>query len=148
MELTLVREPTCEGFTRGELLIDGVHECYTLEDQVREDPNKDTPHNEAKVQDETAIPPGRYRVVLTHSNKFNKVLPELLKVPGFSGIRIHSGNTAAHSRGCILVGQRQGKSSVFESRDAMIELMAALDAAVEGGEQIWIEVRNADPAVS
>jgi hypothetical protein len=138
VELTLVREPTCDGFTRGELLIDGVHECYTLEDQVRD----------VKIPGETAIPAGRYRVVLTHSPRFKKVLPELLKVPGYTGIRIHAGNDASHTEGCILVGQRQGKSAVFESRDAMIELMAALDAAVEGGEQIWIEVRNADPAVS
>ena len=132
MELTLVREPTCEGFTRGELFIDGVPEAFTLEDQV----------SEVKIPGETAIPAGRYRVVLTHSPRFKKVLPELLEIPGFKGIRIHSGNDASHTEGCILVGQRQGKSAVFESKQAMLELMAALDAAVEGGEQIWIEIRN------
>ena len=140
MELTLVREPTCEGFTRGELFIDGVHECYTIEDQVRK--YKEVPGG-------TAIPPYldqeplRFRVVLTKSPRFNKVLPELLNVPDFRAVRIHSGNTADDSEGCIIVGQRQGKSAVFESRDAMIELMAALDAATEGGEQIWLEIRNA-----
>jgi hypothetical protein len=134
MELTLIREPTCEGFTRGELLLDGVPECFTLEDQVRD----------AKIPGQTAIPAGRYRVVLTHSPRFKKVLPELLNVPGFKGIRIHSGNDASHTEGCILVGQRQGKAAVFESKQAMLELMAALDSAVEGGEQIWITIKNAE----
>jgi hypothetical protein len=134
MELTLIREPTGEGFTRGELLLDGVHECWTLEDQVRD----------VKIPGQTAIPAGRYRVVLTHSPRFKKVLPELLNVPGFKGIRIHSGNDATHTEGCILVGQRQGKAGVFESRQAMLELMAALDSAVECGEQVWITIKNAE----
>ena len=134
MELTLLREPTCEGFTRGQLFIDGVPECYTIEDQVRD----------VKIPGETAIPAGRYRVVLTHSPRFKKVLPELLKVPGYTGIRIHAGNDASHTEGCILVGQRQGKAAVFESKQAMLELMAALDSAVEGGEQIYITIKNAE----
>lgn len=135
MELTLVREPTCEGFTRGELFIDGVPECFTLEDQVRG----------VKIPGETAIPAGRYRVALTKSPRFKKVLPELLQVPGYTGVRIHAGNTADDTEGCILVGQRQGKSAVFESQAAMLELMAALSSAVEAGEQIWLTVKNADP---
>jgi hypothetical protein len=136
MELTLLREPTCEGFTRGQLFIDGVPECYTIEDQVRD----------VKIPGHTAIPAGRYRVVLTQSPRFKKVLPELLEVPGFKGVRIHSGNTAEDTEGCIIVGQRQGKAGVFESRQAMLELMAALDSAVEVGEQIWITVLNAKDA--
>jgi hypothetical protein len=136
MELTLVREPTCEGFTRGELFIDGVPECFTLEDQVRD----------VKIPGETAIPAGRYRVVLTKSPRFKKVLPELLEVPGYTGVRIHAGNTAEDTEGCILVGQRQGKSAVFESQAAMLELMAALTGVTENGEQVWIEVKDADPS--
>lgn len=139
MELTLIREPTCEGFTRGELLLDGVHECWTIEDQVRS----------SKVAGVTAIPPYlgqeemRYRVVLTKSPRFGKVLPELLNVPDFKGVRFHSGNTALDSEGCLIVGQRQGKASVFESKQAMLELMAALQGAVDAGEQVWITVKNA-----
>jgi hypothetical protein len=142
MELLLVREPTCEGFTRGELFIDGVHEAYVIEDEVRK--FKEVPGG-------TAIPPYlgqepmRYRVVLTKSPRFGKVLPELLNVPDFRGVRVHAGNTAADTEGCLIVGQRQGKSAVFESQAAMLELMAALSAAVDGGEQIWLEIKNADP---
>ncbi len=143
MELLLVREPTCEGFTRGELFIDGVQECYTLEDQVRT--HKEVPGG-------TAIPPYlgqepmRYRVVLTKSPRFGKVLPEILNVPDFKGVRIHAGNTASDTEGCLIVGQRQGKSAVFDSQAAMLELMAALDSATEAGEQIWLTVQNADPS--
>lgn len=128
----MIREPTCEGFTRGKLLLDGEHECYTIEDQVREE----------KIPGQTAIPKGRYRVVLTQSPRFKKVLPEILEVPNFKGVRIHSGNTADDTEGCIIVGQRQGKAAVFESRMAMLELMAALSSATEAGEQIHITIKD------
>lgn len=140
MELTLLREPTSEGFTRGELLLDGVHECFTIEDQVR---------TYKEIPGATAIPPYlgqepmRYRVVLTKSPRFGKVLPELLNVPDFKGVRIHAGNTSADTEGCLIVGQRQGKAAVFESRAAMVELMAALSGVIENGEQVWLEIRNA-----
>lgn len=140
MELTLIREPTCEGFTRGELFIDGIPECFTLEDEVR---------TFKEVPGATAIPPYlgqepiRYRVALTKSPRFGKVLPEILNVQDFRGVRIHSGNTAADSEGCLLVGQRQGKAAVFDSKAAMLELMAALSSAVEAGEQIWLTIKNA-----
>jgi hypothetical protein len=145
VELTLVREPTCEGFTRGELFLDGVHECFVIEDQVRK--YKEVPGGTA-IPPYLGQPPMRYRVVLTKSPRFGKVLPELLNVPDFRGVRIHAGNTADDTEGCLIVGQRQGKSAVFESKPAMLELMAALSAVIENGEQVWIEVRNADPAVS
>lgn len=140
MELTLLREPTSEGFTRGELLLDGVHECFTIEDQVR---------TYKEIPGATAIPPYlgqepmRYRVVLTKSPRFGKVLPELLNVPDFKGVRIHAGNTSADTEGCLIVGQRQGKAAVFESQAAMVELMAALSGVIENGEQVWLEIRNA-----
>lgn len=136
MEILLVREPTCEGFTRGELFLDGEHECWTIEDEVRP----------VKIPGATAIPKGRYRVVLTKSPRFKKVLPEILEVPGYTGVRIHAGNTAADTEGCIIVGQRQGKAAVFDSQAAMLELMAALDSATEAGEQIWLTIQNADPS--
>ncbi len=109
---------------------------FTLEDVVREGP---------KVPGETAIPAGRYKVILSASHVFKnrdgspKVLPELLDVPGFSGVRIHGGNTAADTKGCILVGKYRDRSDyIHESQAAAI--VAVLQAA--GGEH-EIEIINA-----
>ena len=132
MLLSVVREPSKNGCTLGELLLDGVHEAWTVEDEVRAE----------KVPHETAIPRGKYRVVLTMSKRFGKVLPELLNVPNYQGVRIHSGNTAEDTEGCILVGAEKGADRVLRSRDAMVELMAALTGVSENGEQIWLEVIN------
>lgn len=140
MLLTLNREPSKNGCTLGELLLDGVHECFTVEDEVREIPGK--PASEWKVPGKTAIPQGKYRVVLTHSPRFGKVLPELLAVPGFQGIRIHSGNTAEDTEGCLIVGVERSPTGVLRSREALLELMAALSGVVDEGEQVWIEIRN------
>lgn len=140
MLLTVNREASKEDATLGELLLDGVHEAFTCEDVVREIPGK--PVSEWKVPGKTAIPAGKYRVVLTHSQRFGKVLPELLNVPGYQGVRIHSGNTPADTDGCLLVGEEKGKASVLRSREAMLELMAAMTGVIENGEQVWIEIKN------
>ena len=132
MILTVVREPSKNGATLGELLLDGVHEAWTVEDEVRD----------VKIPGETAIPAGKYRVVLTMSKRFGKVLPELLNVPNYEGVRIHSGNTAADTHGCILIGEEKSPTGVLRSREAMVELMAALTGVIENGEQVWIEVKN------
>lgn len=108
--IKLVRKARRDKYTIGHLIIDGVKFCDTLEDKVRDliDKNSDgdfDDQGEGKVYGETAIPAGTYNVVVTKSAAFKRELPLLLNVPGFSGIRIHSGNTAEHSKGCILVGK-------------------------------------------
>ena len=82
-------------YTVGKMYIDNIYECYTLEDVVRKG---------AKVNGQTAIPTGTYNVIINHSNRFNRDLPLLENVPNFTGVRIHAGNTSAHTEGCILVG--------------------------------------------
>lgn len=104
--------------------------CFTLEDRVR------APG--VKIQDRTAIPAGRYRVVVNFSQRFQRRMPLLLDVPMFSGIRIHSGNTAADTRGCILVGEWRAPDWVGESRHAFLRLFPLLDAA--GAVWMWISV--------
>src|SRR5436305_2999778 len=95
MQLQLTRKTFSDKSTMGELLVDGKFECFTLEDMVRPE----------KIKHETAIPAGRYEVAISFSDKFQKLLPLLLNVPNFEGIRIHSGNTDKDSSGCILVGR-------------------------------------------
>ena len=120
--------------TLGVLHVNGWR-CFTLEDQVR-------PPG-VKVPGKTAIPAGRYRVLITESARFRKPLPLLLDVPHFSGIRIHAGNTEADTEGCILVGKRLAGGRVLDSRTAMAELQPRLQQALDAGEVVEIEVRNA-----
>lgn len=132
MEMTLNRKTFTDESTIGELEVDGKFECYTLEDKVR-------PHKIAKV---TAIPAGRYQVDVTHSNRFKCLMPILLDVPGFQGIRIHSGNTAANTEGCILVGQKAGVNRIDGSRLAYAPLFEKIQQAKKRNEKIWIDIKN------
>lgn len=134
MELELLREPSRDGCTIGRLAVDGAFCCWTLEDVVRDGP---------KVQGETAIPAGRYRVSITKSKRFGVMLPLIENVPGFEGVRIHAGNTAADTDGCVLVGQSRGVRSILGSRAALGELQGRLARALASGDRVWITVRNA-----
>ena len=105
--------------TIGELYIDGVFECYTLEDKERE----------IKIKSETAIPKGKYKVIINKSNRFKKLLPLLLNVPNFEGVRIHPGNTNHDTEGCILTGTTKGKDFIGNSRIAFSRLFRKMQEA-------------------
>lgn len=128
MKLTLKRIALNEKYTIGKLYLDGEYFCDTLEDKVR-DYNKDgdlLDKGETKVFGETAIPYGKYKVILGYSPKFKKILPRVQNVPHFEGILIHSGNTAIDSHGCILLGFNKEKGKVLNSKatvDLLIETM-------------------------
>jgi len=115
MELLLKREIKTIDFTLGTLFIDGVEFCKTVEDMERMDGEK--------VFGKTAIPKGFYDVIVNHSKHFNKDLPLLLNVPNFEGVRIHSGNTASDSEGCIILGMVRTINGVGMSRVAMAKFM-------------------------
>ena len=139
MKLYLERENNGLTCTTGALFVDDYFFCYTLEDVVREDGR---PVSEWKIKGSTAIPRGSYVVKLTFSNRFKRVMPQLMDVPGFEGIRIHAGNTDVDTDGCILVGKGlpENKESITESRKAYDELMVKLQAATDAGEAITMEV--------
>jgi hypothetical protein len=107
--------------TIGELYANGQFECYTLEDVPRTE----------KVYGQTAIPIGKYRVVIDYSNRFKRPMPHLLQVPQFEGVRIHPGNTHADTEGCILVGRKVNGHSIEESRLAFNSLFPKIEAASE-----------------
>lgn len=134
MELKLKRIAKRDAYTIGRLYIDEKYFCDTLEDRVR-DLSK-----EAKVKGQTAIPTGRYRVYLTYSPRFKRILPLLDNVPQFTGVRIHRGNTAKDTEGCILVGFNREVGKVLDSAATEQRLMAVLQNAVNKGEQIFITI--------
>lgn len=136
MELTVKRRFLGADYTIGSLYVDGTYLCDTLEDTVRD------LRREPKRPGTTAIPPGRYRVIVSRSPKFGRDLPRLLSVPHFSGILIHRGNTAADTAGCILVGENRIKGRLINSSGYEIRLTAAVKAATDRGEQAWITITN------
>lgn len=136
MELKLNRIFLGSSATIGELLVNDKHLCDTLEDRVR-------PEGE-KVYGKTAIPEGTYEVKLTHSPRFKRILPEILNVPNFSGIRIHTGNSSKDTEGCILVGTWDGEKEdwISDSRTAFEKLMSLLQKAEDKKESITITINN------
>lgn len=134
MQLVLQRKPSHNGTTLGYLLVDGVKFAETLEDQVRTD---------GKVFGETAIPAGTYPVTITRSPKFARMLPLVCDVPGFSGIRIHAGNTTEDTEGCILVGQYHVGDELLHSRLALDALMEKLAPVVARGEPVTLTIEHA-----
>jgi hypothetical protein len=131
MKLTLKRFHFADTYTMGKLFIDGKAFCDVIEDLNR-DLNKDgdlKDANEGKVYGQTAIPFGTYKVEITMSARFKKELPLLIDVPEFEGIRIHAGNTAEDSHGCLLVGENKVKGKVINSVATMDKLMPILKSA-------------------
>jgi hypothetical protein len=129
VELQVNRTRKSNIFTGGVMLINGRFFCYVCEDVVR---NK-------KIAGVTAIPAGRYQVVITYSPRFRKNLPLLLNVPNFEGVRIHAGNTALDTEGCLLLGKKETSDGVGESRAAMTEFMPILSKALESGD-VWLSI--------
>jgi uncharacterized protein DUF5675 len=131
MKLRLTRKEFHDESTIGELSVDNVFECFTLEDAVRP----------VKIPGRTAIPAGTYEVAVTFSNKFQKVLPLLMNVPDFEGVRIHPGNRPADTEGCILVGKSKGPEEDFigDSRTAFAVLFPKIQAAT-AQEKVFIEI--------
>ena len=136
MELKLNRIFLGSSATIGELWVNDTHLCDTLEDRVR-------PEGE-KIYGKTAIPEGTYEMVLSYSPRFKKILPEILNVPNFTGIRIHCGNSSADSSGCILVGTWDGEKEdwISDSKIAFNELMSLLQKAADNKDKVAITINN------
>jgi hypothetical protein len=142
MKLELIRNTRSSESTIGDLLIDGQFFCYALEDFDRGLTSSMSlaEITQKKVYAKTAIPKGTYKVVITFSPRFKQYMPLLLNVKGFQGIRIHSGNTAAHTEGCLIVGMSKSTNFVGQSKIAYFRLMAKLKK-VEKTEEIIIEIK-------
>lgn len=134
MELVLTRETFTERSTIGELSVDGEWLAFTLEDKVRDDG--------VKVPGRTAIPVGRYQVIIDLSTRFKCLMPHILDVPGFEGIRIHKGNTDENTDGCVLLGLTKGKDFIGESKLAFDAFYPILQQGLQNGGTCWITIVN------
>lgn len=129
MELKLIRIKSNKEYTEGKLYINGVYFCDTLEDKDRglKQSMSVSEIKKLKVYGETCIPYGIYDVVLSYSPKFKKIMPEVFKVKGFTGIRIHNGSYTYHSLGCPLVGKKYTDGMLTDSIKTFKALMAKLE---------------------
>jgi len=149
MKLDVIRTQFGKDATNGLLFIDGVFECYTLEDEVRD----------VKVHSETAIPLGEYEIKLRAEGGFHtkytarygdmhKGMLWLQDVPNFQWILIHTGNTDSHTAGCLLLGETQqdldkGKDGfVGGSGDAYKKMYPKVADALLSGEKVTIKYSN------
>jgi hypothetical protein len=140
MLLHLARKPSHKGATIGALAINGVFHSWVCEDVIRE--VKGQPVSAWKVDKKTAIPQGTYAVILTMSARFGRVLPLLVDVPGFSGIRFHKGNRSDQTEGCLLPGLTRYDNYVGQSAPAFDALFDRLVKATKAGETIQIHIEN------
>ena len=128
--------PAREKYTLGKVFRNGLKFCESCEDEDRLleiNPG-------AKVPKLTAIPRGRYKLINSFSHHFGKVLPEVLGVPGFSGVRLHGGNYAENSEGCILVGRVRIKDGIAECKETVEAIIDLIDGAADRGEDTYLEV--------
>lgn len=142
MKIDLHRKWRKTGYSIGILSINGIRICETVEDQDRGLKAELSPATikQLKVKGETAIPVGTYQVVITYSPRFKKNLPLLMAVPGFEGVRIHSGNTAKDTEGCILCGRNTAVGTVTNSRYWTGKVIDMIQKALNDKETVTITV--------
>ena len=148
MNLKLVRTDFTETSTIGTLYVNGVEECFVLEDPDRGLHSGMTlgEINKIKQYGNTAIPYGTYQVVRTKSERFSKakgytvIMPLLLDTPGYAGIRIHVGNYPKDTHGCLLPARKKGINCVIESTKATQQLEKKIEGAIANGEVVTIEI--------
>ena len=138
MRLTLLRIANRPTYCIGKLYIDGVYFCDTIEDTDRglDDKMKESEILKKKIKGQTAIPTGTYNVFITWSPKYKKPMPLIDNVKGYSGIRIHSGNTSKDTEGCLLVGLNTKVGMVTDSRNTYQRLFGLM----QGEKDISIDI--------
>jgi len=117
----------------GDILVDGIWECYSLEDPYDGGANK---------ANKNAIPEGMYPIIITRSIRFKRDMPLICDVPDRQGIRIHTGNTADDTSGCILVGQSCEADFVGHSKSAFNVLFAKIKTALLAKTEVWIDINH------
>lgn len=142
MKIDLHRKWRKKGYSIGVLSVDGQRICETLEDEDRGlDESMSLADIKArKVHGQTAIPTGRYQVLYTYSPRFKKMLPLLDGVPGYEGVRIHPGNKATDTEGCILCGRNTEVGTVTNSRYWTGKVIDLIEHAIKNKETVTITI--------
>jgi hypothetical protein len=135
MILSIRRDQFAPDFTLGMFLIDGVYFG-----EICEDTDRKLEAGGEKQYGRTAIPRGRYKIVLSRSQRFGKIMPEVLSVPGFSGVRIHGGNHAADTLGCPLLGAIRTANGVRDCAAINQELINKIASCENRGEAVFLEI--------
>lgn len=143
MEIVLKRIAKKDSYTIGRLYINGVRVCDTIEDKDRglDDSMSVEDIKAKKVYGQTAIPTGTYTVSYIMSNKFKKMMPLINDVKGFSGIRMHAGNSESDSLGCLILGENKAVGKVLNSRATCAKVYPMIEAASKKGEKITITIQ-------
>ena len=142
MEITVLRKDFTDISTVGDFLINDNFYYYSLEDkdcQRRADGVIESWSQRMKVPAKSAIPYGRYEVVINFSNRFQRMMPLLLNVPSFERIRIHNGNTAEDTEGCILIGYTKDNNFIGNSKSAFNNFMSLLTQVLKK-EKVWLSI--------
>lgn len=123
--------------TVSHFYIEGTYYCDILEDVVREL----GANGEGKIKGETAIPAGRYEIVMAMSPTFKRMMPYLRKVPFFSSIMMHWGNIPLHTKGCLLMGKNTEKGKVTNSKAITIAWIERLEKELAAGKRAFITIK-------
>lgn len=144
MNIELHRKWRKKGYSIGILYINGQRICETLEDEDRGLTQAQSLEviKARKIKGETAIPLGTYQIAWTYSPRFKKMLPLLMNVPGYDGIRIHSGNRAKDTEGCILCGRNTETGTVTNSRYWTNKVNTLIEKAVKNREEVIINIHH------
>lgn len=143
MEILIKRIAKKNSYTIGQFYVDNKKICDTIEDKDRGLTNDMSVEQikKSKVYGETAIPTGTYSVTYTYSTRFKKYMPLINNVKGFDGIRIHSGNTAKDTLGCIIVGDNKVVGKVINSRVQCDKVYKLIKSALDKGEKVTLTIQ-------
>lgn len=138
MKIVLQRKYLKQGYTIGYWIVDGKLMCNTLEDEVRDlNKNGKFDNGEKKIYGESAIPYGKYKIKMTYSPKYKRMMPQVMDVPHFTGIRIHAANKPTELEGCIALGENKVKGGLINSR---LHVNVFIDMLVKAGGEADFEI--------
>lgn len=142
MRIDLHRKWLKKGYSIGVVSVNGKRICESLEDEDRGLTSTMSVDEilRRKKKGQTAIPTGRYRVLWTYSPRFKKMMPLVDGVPGYAGIRIHAGNKAKDTEGCLLLGRNTEVGAVTNSRYWTGKVCAMIEKACKDKEEVTINI--------
>ncbi len=137
MNLELIRKEKYDDRTIGSIYVNGSFECFSLEDKDRE-----LEKDGQKIPKQTAIPKGKYRIIIDWSDRFKCLMLHVLDVPQFTGIRIHAGNRPEDTEGCPVTGKEidYQTKNLLHSVDALRDLTIKIFNDICCGEEVWMEI--------